>query len=379
MPKNIGNYVGYSSASDYNSGEGNKGIWSIINQLYFKYRGEWRHANPFDDGSIVSTSTYTGDAAIPGPSRSPQPGFIEMIVVGSGGGEYAGSLTAATGAGQGGFSLGRFSIPTTQDLLIAVGTAGDQGTPGPADGGIAYPPNFGAGGHANPGPYSGSYGGGGGGALSGVFAVPNGGASPVVPALTQANALIIAGGGGGNHYGSGTGANGGGPSGDDAPSPGTGGGGGGGSQVAGGTAGVSQPGSPPISATVGGAFFGGNDGSDSYAYGGGGGGSGYYGGGGGGGSNSTSGANSAGGGGGSGHLKTSSPYYYPNPLNRTNVGMGDPTGGTGAPPVTVPPGGPSWTPGLGKDHPQISPYWGSNPTKYGRGHVPGIVLINYYG
>ena len=377
MPKNIANYIGYSAESDYNNGvNGNKGVWSIFGQLYFKYRNEWTLRTPFDDGNIVSTSTYTSPATVPGPSRSPQPRNVEFIVVGAGGGDNEGTVGNSSGAGQGGFSLGRFEIPDSQDLVIAVGTRGDQGHPGPGDGGIAYPPNFGAGGHANPGPYNEQYGGGGGGALSGVFVVP--GTTPVIPHLTQANALIIAGGGGGNRYVGGIGGNGGGSTADDAPSPGTGGGGGGGSQVAGGAGGVNQPGTV-TTATSGSAFTGGNDGSDNHAYGGGGGGSGYYGGGGGGGSDSSSGTNSAGGGGGSGHLKTSSPYYVPSPINRTNVGMGDPTGGTGLTPADLP-GAPVWTPGLGKDHPQISPYWADgNPTKYGAGHVPGIVIVNYYG
>jgi hypothetical protein len=95
------------------------------------------------------------------------------------------------------------------------------------------------------------------------------------------------------------------------------------------------------------------------------------GGGGGGGSNSTSGANSAGGGGGSGHINISSPYYFPSPaIERNYTGMGEPTMGTG--------GGGPYPLGAGKDHPQISPYWVSVPTRYGAGAMPGILIVNYY-
>jgi len=373
MPKNIANYVGYSSAMDFENG--NKGIWSWFNVIYYQYRSKWQSSplpDLFTNGTLTTTSTYTSSTLIPGPSRPSA--YVEVIAVGAGGGEQGGSIGGASG--QGGFSLGRFIIPPSQNLAVAVGTRGDLGTPGPGLGGISYPPSIGSGGSGNSGPsYSGLYGGGGGGGFSGVFAVPP--ASPESPNINQANALLIAGGGGGNRYSGGIGGNGGGLTADTAPSPGSGGGGGGGTQVAGGAGGVNQPGS--AGGSQGSALNGGNNGApvDNGAYGGGGGGAGYYGGGGGGGSTTTSGANSAGGGGGSGYRNSSSPYAFTSPVNRLNIGMGDPSMGTGLTPA--PPGGPSWVPGLGKDHPQISPYWaGPAPTRYGQGHVPGIVILNYY-
>jgi hypothetical protein len=393
MSKNIANYVGYSTEMEYKSGDGNKGIWTFFHQIFFKYRGEWKLYDPFSDGTIVLSVVYTSPTVIPGPSRAPQPSKIEIIAAGAGGGHdtyllLGGGATLPTsqtgGAGQGGFTAARFDIPSSQDIVVAVGTSGigangyAYSTTSPGAGGVSYPPGVGVGGPANPSGYPGQYGGGGGGGFSGVFAVPP--ASPVVPAINQGNALLIAGGGGGNRYSGGIGGNGGGLTADAAPNPGTGGGGGGGTQIGGGSGGTNQPGSPPITSGSGTALNGGINGAGpepAWAYGGGGGGAGYFGGGGGGGSSSSSGSNSGGGGGGSGYLNTGSPYYVVSPFNRTNVGMGDPTMGTGLTPA--PPGGPTWSPGLGKDHPQIAPYWASNPTKYGAGQTPGVVIINYYG
>ena len=317
--------------------------------------------------TLVATDIYTS----PFTSSSRSYRFIEFISVGAGGADNTSLANQTGGAGQGGFTVARFVVPTSTTLLYAVGTTGSVGTPGPGVGGAGWSPTIGNGGSGySYYPPAGSYGGGGGGGLTGVFATPS------APGISQASALLIAGGGGGNRYSGGIGGNGGGSTATTAPTPGTGTGGGGGTQLSGGTAGLNQPGSPPATATQGTALTGG-DGSSvpagvgpSWAYGGGGGGAGYFGGGGGGGSNSSSGANSAGGGGGSGYINASSPYYFPSPtIERNYTGMGEPTMGTG---------GGTYPLGAGKDHPQIAPYWASTPTKYGAGAMPGILIVNYY-
>ena len=320
--------------------------------------------------TLVATDVYTS----PFTSSSRTYTKLEFILVGAGGADNnpwpAGQPLASAqtgGGGQGGFTVARFVVPTSTTLLYAVGSTGSAGEPGPGAGGngwLAGPGNLAGGsGFSKYVPAPGSYGGGGGGGATGVF----------VTSVSQADALAIAGGGGGNRYSGGIGGNGGGLTADSAPSPGTGGGGGGGSQVAGGAGGVDQPGT--LNATSGIALGGGNNGAaptgGAEAYGGGGGGGGYFGGGGGGASSTTSGANSAGGGGGSGFINSSSPLYVLSPtVERNYTGMGDPAMGTGA-------GGP-YPLGAGKDHPQISPYWLSVPTKYGAGAMPGILLVNYY-
>jgi len=323
--------------------------------------------------TLVTTDTFTE----PFTSNTRLYTDLEFILVGAGGMAGPGG---DDGGGQGGFSIGRFVVPTSTTLYYSVGKKGFQGTPGPGAGGIGWNPTtlVGGSGYSSYAP-AGYYGGGGGGGATGVF----------VSTVDQTGALVIAGGGGGSRYSGGIGGNGGGLTADTAPSPGTGTGGGGGSQIGGGSAGLNQPGSPPATAIPGTALNGG-DGSSvpapigpSWAYGGGGGGAGYYGGGGGGGSNSTSGANSAGGGGGSGYLNQTSPYYRPySAIERVYVGMGLPAGyGTGPNPAPL---------GAGYLHPAISPYYpggGFSPNSYGAPSLPsplygnrgnGVLIVRYY-
>ena len=335
--------------------------------------------------TVQATVTYTGPATLSNSDYvvgTNQTSLVEVICVGAGGMPGPGGDTTG---GQGGFSVGRFTIPNTTGLLVAVGDHGRRGTPGPGLGGTSWTPTVGNGGSgfADYSPSPGSYGGGGGGGLSGVF-VGTG-----TPDVTQGNALIIAGGGGGGAYAAAPvkGGNGGGTTADAGDNgSGTGGDGGGGTQSAGGAGGAGQPGAGGTSED-GSALHGGDTsaapGSPDTAYGGGGGGAGYWGGGGGGGSNTSSGTNSGGGGGGSGYLNSSSPLYYPFPtIERVNKGMGLGTGnGTGLTPSPQ---------GLGKDHPVISPYYPSGnvgPNSYGApaqephadARGAGLVVIRYYG
>lgn len=338
---------------------------------------------------VLSTVIYTSPAA----NITAGGELMEVICVGGGG--MPGPGGSDTG-GQGGFTVGRFTIPpSAPNFSVAVGGHGVKGTPGPGLGGAGWNASIGQGGsgHSDYSVSPGSYGGGGGGGLSGVF-LGNG-----APDITQGNALIIAGGGGGGAYDAPNvkGGNGGGTTADAGDNgSGTGGDGSGGAQGAGGNGGVNQNGtsSPFQGGTTGTALTGGDNGAaagtpgapNDEAYGGGGGGAGYYGGGGGGGSSSSSGTNSGGGGGGSSYLNTSSPYYTPQPtVERLNKGMGLPsTYGTGPSPSPQ---------GLGKDHPVISPYYPSGnvgPNSYGAPAVDpnpapdlargqGLVVIRYYG
>jgi len=329
---------------------------------------------------LAATDIYTS----PYTSSSRSYTKLEFILVGAGGADNnpwpvgPNPLSSAQigGGGQGGFTVARFIVPTSTTLLYAVGSTGSAGEPGPGAGGdgwLAGPGNLAGGSgysaYVAPGTPplpAGTYGGGGGGGGTGVF----------VSSVSQANALAIAGGGGGTKYGTAFGGgNGGGLTADAAPQPpiatNYAGGGGGGSQIAGGAgAAGGGGGSPGI------ALGGGNNSIVStnvagLAYAGGGGGGGNVGGGGGGASGTGGGADSGGGGGGSGFINSSSPLYVPSPtVERNYTGMGDPAMGSGA-------GGP-YPLGAGKDHPQISPYWISVPTKYGAGAMPGILLVNYY-
>lgn len=349
MSKYLGGYSGIPYGSIPINGTG--GSWDIRQHYMWNF-----------GASPVLTNTYTS----PTTSTNRNGQYLEFIAAGAGGGG------GSDKGGQGGFIIARFIVPTTTTLQYVVGSAGQPGPVGGGAGGAGASPTIGNGGpgestYSTPTLYSG----GGGGGLTGVFD------SPSMPAISQANALIVAGAGGGNHHAdAGYGGNGGGSTGAAGAQPGSGGAGQGGSQVAGGAAGVNQPGAPPITATPGTALKGGSGSSlgangPLWAYGGGGGGAGYYGGGGGGGSSSTSGTNSAGGGGGSGFINATYPFYAGYALyDRNYQGMGSP-GGSGV-------GGP-YALGAGKDHPQISPYWNATPAvKYGNSGVPGILIVNEY-
>ena len=296
------------------------------------------------DATLQATSVYTAPHTSSGGTRTYD--LVEIIAVGAGGGPNGGS------AGQGGFTIGRFYIPTDEDLLFAVGSTGADGQPGPGAGGAGWSASIGNGGSGYSA-YSvtpGAYGGSGGGGLTGVFR------GSTAPDITQANALVIAGGGGGVRYNGGDGGNGGGSTADASPSPGGSTSAGGGSQVAGGAGGSSAPGNSQYGQTgtalEGGDNFNANDGT--YAYAGGGGGAGYWGGGGGGASSSSSGTNSSGGGGGSGYIDSTDANF-----------RAFPTIGTGAGTHPL---------GAGKDHPQISPLG----TEYGNAEQPGYLIVNYY-
>jgi len=219
---------------------------------------------------------------------------------GGGGGSYAlGSITNPTIGGNGGQTIGTYTLVagTTYYLLVGAGGAFVR------DGGGQ--PAVGAGGGGNVG--SAGYGGQGGG-YTGLFA----------NSISQANAIMMAGGGGGGSWevnpSTPSGGAGGGLSGTSGAS-GAQAGGGGGTQSAGGS---SYPGGPSQN---GAALLGGTA-SGVDPNGGGGGGGGYYGGGGGNGEN----GNPAGSGGGGG-----SGYLSPSVISGTTTTGAGSAGGVGMP------------------------------------------------
>jgi len=222
---------------------------------------------------------------------------------GGGGGSYAnGSVTNPTIGGNGGQTIGTYTLVsgTTYYLLVGAGGAFVKDYGGQ--------PAVGAGGGGNVG--TSGFGGQGGG-YTGLFS----------NSISQANAIMMAGGGGGGSWevnpSTPSGGAGGGLSGTNgangtpnpAPAPTTIGGGGG-TQTAGGSGSASNPGL---------ALQGGSSGG-SDTNGGGGGGGGYYGGGGGSGD-----GNGSGGGGGSGYLS-------PSVVSGTTTAGAGSAGGVGMPP-----------------------------------------------
>jgi len=227
--------------------------------------------------------------------------FVLNGAGGGGGSNANGSVTNPTIGGNGGQTIGSYTLVagTTYYLLVGAGGAFVR------DGGGQ--PSVGAGGGGNVG--TSGYGGQGGG-YTGLFA----------NSISQANAIMMAGGGGGGSWevnpSTPSGGAGGGLSGNagangtpnPAPAPTTIGGGGG-TQTAGGSGSASNPGL---------ALQGGSSGG-SDTNGGGGGGGGYYGGGGGSGD-----GNGSGGGGGSG-------YLIPSVISGTTTAGAGSAGGVGMP------------------------------------------------
>ena len=128
------------------------------------------------DATLQATSVYTAPHTSSSGSRTYD--LVEFIAVGAGGGPNGGS------AGQGGFTIGRFYIPTAEDLLFAVGSTGADGEPGPGAGGAGWSASIGNGGSgysaysANAGLYGGS---GGGDYTSGTPYVGLGNTPPTTP------------------------------------------------------------------------------------------------------------------------------------------------------------------------------------------------------
>jgi hypothetical protein len=84
MSKRIGNYVGFSTFLE--SVGGNKGFWNLIDQFYFKGKGEWGFSAT---GGTITTAagktihTFTSSGTFVVTSGS---GDVEYLVVAGGGG-----------------------------------------------------------------------------------------------------------------------------------------------------------------------------------------------------------------------------------------------------------------------------------------------------
>jgi hypothetical protein len=195
-----------------------------------------------DSGTTDPADGFTNVVVLPQPATPTAtvtiPMGVSSVTIDACGGQggAAGGPTADPG-GQGGRQRGTLPVNTfggPVNLYVVAGSAGADGTTGPAPSG------------GNLGGGDGGPGGGGGGGLSGVFSGP-------APGSTTA--LIVAGGGGGGSFGASGSAGGGTASsstfiqGDPGASPGSGGGGGG---YTGGQAGSALP---PTAAQGGTNFF----------------------------------------------------------------------------------------------------------------------------
>ena len=122
MSKRIGNYVGFSTFLEGDVNVGNKGVWNLIEQFYFRGKNEW--IPPLATGGTELTPgngykyhvfTSTDNFQIRSPTN------IEYLVVaGGGGGGRAGG-----GGGAGGFRTGNINIvAATYPIVIGSGGIG---------------------------------------------------------------------------------------------------------------------------------------------------------------------------------------------------------------------------------------------------------------
>jgi hypothetical protein len=100
MSKRIGNYVGFSTFLEQDGG--NKGVWNLIDQFYFKGKDEWGRILATGGtittaaGKTIHTFTSSGTFEVTGGS-----GDVEYLVVAGGGG--GGGADVGGGGGAGGF------------------------------------------------------------------------------------------------------------------------------------------------------------------------------------------------------------------------------------------------------------------------------------
>jgi hypothetical protein len=127
MSKRIGNYVGFSTFLEQDGG--NKGVWNLIEQFYFKGKGEWGRIlatggtieTPGDGYKyhiFTASSTPGFDVSLAGP------GEVEYLVVAGGGG---GGGRIGGGGGAGGYRTGTTTI-SIGPYPITIG-AGGNGIP----------------------------------------------------------------------------------------------------------------------------------------------------------------------------------------------------------------------------------------------------------
>ena len=189
MSKRIGNYVGFSTFLEFDGG--NKGIWNLIDQFYFRDRGEW--AIPFsatggtvtEPGNGYKYHTFTSS----GTFTVSKSGSVEVFTIGGGGGGGNRPSGNSGGGGGAGGLVHYFAYPVSVSpgqYTVTIGGGGSgSGTDGPGSAGTnsSFGPAIGLGGAGGAGftaaaPAGGC--GGGGGGVGGAGGAGNGGTGLVL-------------------------------------------------------------------------------------------------------------------------------------------------------------------------------------------------------
>jgi len=131
MPKQIANYIGFSTVLE-NEG-GNKCVWYLIDQFFFKGKNEWRDIAISATGGTITTPgdgftyhvfTASGDFIVDGT------GSVEYLAIGGGGGGGNGGDSSGGGGGAGGLVYNSSYTVTATTYPFGIGGGGGAATAG---------------------------------------------------------------------------------------------------------------------------------------------------------------------------------------------------------------------------------------------------------
>jgi len=172
MSNRIANYIGFSTFLEQDGG--NKGVWNISNQFYFKEKTEWGPGGikatggttlDYIEGSIVYRAhTFTSPGSLEITKIGDFGDTIDYLVVGGGGGGGSGR---GGGGGAGGLRTGSSYPMSVGITTVSIGAGGAVNSTGTySNFGSITASGGGRGGSSAGLPYAGGPGGSGGGGAS---------------------------------------------------------------------------------------------------------------------------------------------------------------------------------------------------------------------
>jgi hypothetical protein len=137
MPRNLGNFIGFTSTSSYNYFK--KAVWHVVDQYYFKDRDNWLQRNISATGGSESTPgdgykyhVFNSPGTFAIDALGEESNAVEVMLQGGGGGgrpgQGGGGSNAPGGAGGGGGATGVWEYPvsilTAGNYPVSVGAGG---------------------------------------------------------------------------------------------------------------------------------------------------------------------------------------------------------------------------------------------------------------
>jgi hypothetical protein len=145
MPRNLGNFIGFTSTSSYNYFK--KAVWHVVDQYYFKDRDNWLQRNISATGGSESTPgdgykyhVFNSPGTFAIDALGEESNTVEVMLQGGGGGggpgAGGGGSNAPGGSGGGGGATGVWEYPvsilTAGNYPVSVGAGGPIGGYGSA-------------------------------------------------------------------------------------------------------------------------------------------------------------------------------------------------------------------------------------------------------